>query len=345
MNYVVVMPSIRQPNLDYLEPLGDTPVFIIDDSDGGISKRQPKHVQVFDYGDRERIMGEHVWLIPQKNPSCKNLGLYLAWKEGFDVVVLLDDDCDTRIEPDFLGKVPVGKDVEAQRAESRSGWINTLSLLKEPSMWARGFPYEHRDDAPRFSGTYRVSPHFNEGLWSGTPDINGMDKFVTEGVTKERALLVERVFLLPGQKLPLSIMNVQIHRDLIPAFYQPPDYSMPGGFKIRRHDDVWAMYVLKKLMDLKGHVATVGAPLVYHAKEGDPLKEAISEHVTNLLQPYLTGIVDAAAELLPGGGTYAECARSLGRNIQDLAGRAPGRFRVVVEDYGKRVAAWASLFA
>jgi hypothetical protein len=345
MNPIVIMPSIRQPNLDYLEPLGDTPVLVIDDSDGNIPKDLAPHITVIDYAGRKAYMGKDEWLVPKKNPSCKNLGLFYAWKEGYDYAILLDDDCDLRVTPDYLDRIPIGKPDYHQITEDDSFWFNPMELLGEPTLWSRGFPYEHRAQSmPNFvrSQTERISL-FNEGLWSGTPDINGLDKFVTDlEVTAERQCS-QTVALRPGQMLPLSIMNVQIHRDLIPAFYQPPDYDLPDGYRIRRHDDVWSMMFLKTLMDLKRDTATVGQPIIWHRKEGDPLKEAISEHVTNLIQPHLYDVIKKASKYTSVSASYAYDAMLLGQYMQ-MRNHAPGIFRSIISDYAARIQAWSKLF-
>jgi len=178
MNTCIVMPSIRQPNLDYLEPLGDTPVCVIDDSNGNISKKLASHITVLDYNDRDKMLGRKAWLIPEKNPSCKNLGLYWAWKEGFDTIILLDDDCDCRVSPNYLDEIPVNKPSTKFKVNTPNSWVNTMQCLGEDVMWARGFPYEYRHEPNTYDKEQTVVSKFNEGLWTGTPDINGMDKSI-----------------------------------------------------------------------------------------------------------------------------------------------------------------------
>jgi hypothetical protein len=137
-------------------------------------------------------------------------------------------------------------------------------------------------------------------------------------------------------------MNVQLSAELIPAFYQPPDYTLPGGHIIRRHDDVWSFMVLKTLMDIKGDIATVGEPIIWHRKEGDRLKEALAEHGSNLIQAYLYQTIrEAAANIKPD--TYANMAHAMGTGMI-RANRAPGYFAGVIDDYAIRIRRWAALF-
>jgi hypothetical protein len=348
-NPCVVIPSIRNVDPTYLEPLRDTPVAVVDDTGGALKAQRPWHTILTDDFRRELPRDVRVDLVPTRSPSCKGLGLWWAWREGFDPVILLDDDCDARISPRFLEEIPVGRVVPTLGFRSPSGWLNTLRLLGETRFWPRGFPYEWRHEEPQLDEA--PEPRlvaFNEGLWAGTPDINGMDKLALPDAPatdpRRRLALPHPVRLTRGQHLPLSIMNVQLARDLLPAFYQPPDYDLQGGFRIRRHDDVWSCYALTALMHRRGDVATAGGPLVHHRKEGDALKEALSEHCTNLIQPYVCQAIDVAAErLVPG--TYAEMAIALGGALaQDATNFVPGQWARVVGDYGLRLARWARLF-
>jgi hypothetical protein len=340
------MPSIRELPLAYLEPLGDTPVIVVDDSDGKAPRHERKHITYVDYAFQDRYLPNASKIIPRHNPSCKDFGLLFAYREGYDVVILLDDDCDLRVTPDFLDQVPIHKQVMALPFHSSSGWLNTMLLLTHSDgMWARGYPYEHRHEACTISGgAQSVMPRFNEGLWCGTPDINGIDKLNgLEGVTNpDRRLAHGRVYLGRDQKLPLSIMNVQLDAKLIPAFYQPSDYHMPAGFRVRRHDDVWSMYVLKALMDIRGDVATAGAPMCWHRKEGDMVKEVLSEHYTNLIQPHLTTLIDMVKPYI-SPGSYGDMAWQLGSLMRDWARYVPGQFQDVLVDYGAKIQAWAEI--
>jgi len=344
MEYCVVIPSIRELPLEYLEPiLDDVQVVVVDDTNGTAPRHDHPNILYCSHDFQDKYLPGAAEIIPRRNPSCKAFGLYYAWKEGWDVVVLLDDDCDTSVSPNFLEEIPIGRTIEAHRYMSPSGWYNTMLQLGETDIWPRGYPYEHRNEHCRIlPTTAMVQPMFNEGLWTGTADINGIDKLNGDEATKNRDIFPDYVVVDIGGKIPLSIMNVQLHRDLIPAFYQPPDWEL-AKFKVRRHDDVWSMYALKVLMDKKGHVATVGRPLIWHRKEGDMYREILSEHLTNLVQGYLTQVIDDAVWSIPEG-SYAEMAYALGEGMQRFGRTVPGYFSHIITDYGLRVSAWANLF-
>lgn len=348
--YCVVIPSVRAFPVEYLDPLLDrvAEIIVVDDSNGMAERGpMPKNMKLFTHSDQEAYLPNAGMWIARRNPSCKAFGLYYAAKEKHDIIILLDDDCDTRVTPDFIDKIPIGREVAADTFYTLSGWYNPLGQLGEKRMWARGYPYEYRGEEA-YKGLQKiVAPSFNEGLWTGTADINGIDKLNGDEATADRKLSQEYVALAYGQKLPLSIMNVQMVASLVPAFWQPPDYFTPSGFRVRRHDDVWSMYILKTIMDIRGMVATVGAPLVHHVKEGDMHKEMLSEHLTNLVQPYLVRLVDEAKGEV-GPGTVADQAHRLGRamlNILDGSDSfVPGEFDKILAAYAAGIVNWALLF-
>lgn len=355
MNWLTVIPSIRTINMAYLEPLGKTDILVIDDSDGGIPKTGwPSNVKVIDYADRKKIMNGADWIVPKKNPSCKGVGLYYCHQEGYDGAILLDDDCDLSVTPRYLDLIPVGRP-QRERVTADGSWFNTLSLIS-PSFYSRGYPYELREEPftpiefHSQAGEF-ASPKFNQGMWSGTPDINGIDKIRNDHVLKSEIPVTcfgrtcdRTVTMRPGQLLPCSIMNVQIHRDLIPAFYQPPDYQLSNGWWIRRHDDVWSAMFLKFIMDEMKETMTVGKPIIAHRKAGDERKEAVAEHCTNLLQPYLERAMRSASRSLYNYGNSAEMAVRFAEKLMLESQVAPPIYRRTIDDYASRAVQWAKLF-
>jgi hypothetical protein len=394
--YLVVIPSMRPINLDYFDAVRKLDIFIADDSDGKVDRTNLERAVIdnkfarFIVFDRERtekyVSEKNLWLFPNHNPSVKNIGLYYAWKEGYEAVILLDDDCDTREleEEDFL---TIGKKITTWDTGFGGDWVNTLALITPPpiadrtnqKLFARGFPYEYRTYGfgTRINSLF-ATPYFNQGLWVGSPDINGIDKLELypdqfrdmerqirnpEEVEKElpwwipldTKVMPGQVLLRKEQKLPLSIMNCQISTSLIPAFFQPADFPIYNTYKIRRHDDIWSMYILKVIMDRLKLDATVGNPLVFHRKAGNVIGECLSEHYTNLIQSSLTNLIDEAVEAGFGKG-YRQTfdARSVSSLTRDLMTRvrgfgssnlyARGEYGVVLDNYFKQAQGWTRLF-
>ena len=381
-DYLVVIPSIRPVNPEYLEALKGFDIFIADDSDGKVDRRYItekqyerdgfKMIYLGDQAMRDRLIPrgrEH--LFARHCPSVKSLGLYFAWKGRYKAVIIIDDDVDTRgVSPeDFM---VIGKPMFVWAFHNESGWFNTLSLLGLPvnpnvDIYARGYPYEFRGETTNieFSPFLKTSL-FNEGLWRGTPDINGIDKLeMHREVVHDRypddtgkpwyidpALDYSKtasVLIGQGQHLPLSIMNVQMDVSLIPAFYQPPDYQMYRSYKIRRHDDIWSCYFLKAIMDYLNLPMTAGSPILWHRKAGDPISEVLSEHHTNLIQPYITRTIDRASELLLKDGRIEDIAEiSEALALLAVGGmdsyNYPSQWHFVMQDYFTNCKEWAQLF-
>jgi hypothetical protein len=399
--YLIVMPSVRHIPWDFYKTLTDVSFFVCDDMDdhrpgltGGrwnTLHHDDVEFNVF-LADRDftrsYVGEENLWLFPNKNPSVKNIGLYFAVKEGYKAVILLDDDVDCRERHvnDFL---TIKRPVSTWDWSGSHDWVNTMALITYPNddekMFARGFPYEYRTSGCIIKRNDRLLwlayPYFNEGLWTGHPDINGMDKLEmlrTKGdrvfaqgalfgigeerdlpwyIDQETQVSPGQVLLRRNQNLPLSIMNCQIDAAFIPAFWQPSDYPLYNSFKIRRHDDIWSMYFLRKIMARFGADVTVGNPMVDHKKQADVTGEILSEHYTNLIQPYLTTIVDEAAEQglsryygEDGNAIYASqvalAATELAQSIRIWSDwqYIPGEFVPILQNYFAHVAGWARLF-
>lgn len=386
--YLVVIPSIRPIPWEYFTTLKNLDIFICDDSDGAVERPfeynkwtkfyapYAKKKAGYEFNrvfianrdfTRSYVGAENMVQFPNHNPSVKNIGLYYAWNEGYEAVILLDDDCDTRrcALGDFL---TIGKGTEAWRWNSNHNWMNTVSLInqdRDRKMFARGFPYEYRHLG--YSMTYegRVYPYFNEGLWTGHPDINGMDKLeMMQGlaqysresempwwIDEDTKALPGQVVLDNGQQLPLSIMNCQIHTSLIPAFFQPADHGIYNTFKIRRHDDIWSMYLLKRIMDQHNLDVTVGNPLIRHRKAGNVVNEILSEHYTNLIQRYMMDCIDEAHvsathySHIPPHYSIAETVSDMIDYINTyLVSKVPGIYGEVLFAHFSKARAWANLF-
>ena len=86
--------------------------------------------------------------MPHKSAASRNVGHYIAYKEGFDVIVALDYDCGTRAG--WLD-AHLGRAHQGRRGAGRgqplvdNGWVNSIDMTFETAaVYARGFPYELR---------------------------------------------------------------------------------------------------------------------------------------------------------------------------------------------------------
>src|SRR4030081_3429084 len=96
-NVAVVIPIPNDPDWSIFEELSeDITIIVCDDSDGKLAPAPRRNVRYFDYAAQQAVMGDHWLAIPHKSAACRNFGHYLAYREGFDIIVALDYDCRTR---------------------------------------------------------------------------------------------------------------------------------------------------------------------------------------------------------------------------------------------------------
>ncbi len=269
-----------QPTEKWLKALPDIPVIIVDDSDGKI-KIDRENTEVFDYKRQEEELGEHYQYFADtfhKSSSCKNFGLWYAYKQGYDYVIMIDSDCNC--SQNFV------KD-HLRAIEKRGiGWENNIREFGEMD-FARGFPYSERDK----------EIVLNMGMWKGQMDINGQDKIDDPELAKIHDYMwyqVGRNQVANGM-IPLSGMNLIISRNAIPAYFLIPNFDYED-LKFRRCDDIFGGYIFQKLAKLKGDVISYGQPLIYHDSPVVPEEDAEEEKAMNEYDKEFYRLVDRAIE-------------------------------------------------
>jgi len=346
-DWIVVIGSIWNINPDYLGSIPENiPVLVVDDSNGNITKNR-KNMIVINYKNQEDYLGEYVDLIPRKSPSCKNFGLIYAFKEGYKRVIGLDDDCDTCVSPQFMSEIDIiGEIVELPYCTSENGWFNPCSMLRHGQMYSRGYPYELRGFREKYQFEDRKKKViFNAGLWTGSPDINGIDKLSREIPYENELKEPKSLGIEKGTVFPLSIGNYQILAECIPAFFQAPDFDMPSGFKIRRHDDIWSALILKYLADKREEGVTVGKPIVNHMRKGNPVREILSEFSTILIQRDFCRLVEEATRDIEKS-SYLEMYHKTALNILNIAKKSSfGVYDRVFLILAKKMLRWVELFS
>ncbi len=316
----------------------DIPIMVVDDSDGKIDRTPRKNVRFFDYAAQRAVMGIHYAAIPHKAAAIRNFGHYLAFREGFDVIVALDYDCRPGLgwlheHLSLLGPV---QDVPAVAGK----WINSIEA---PGFYARGFPYEYRNGEAAAvtesvaSGEVKV----NMGVWRNVLDLNGIDKIQREAPS-EPGLLGRNPVALGN--IPVCGMNVAFRAELTPAYYFLPDVWV-DGWQISRHDDIWGGYILKKLMDRRGDLFRYGRPIVEHTKQSNVNRVMVLEHYIHLMAREFYEIVDAAVEALQPDG-YAQMFAQFAEEYQRQTARstAPSHYRQVYRELGEAMGRWSACF-
>jgi hypothetical protein len=336
---VVVIPIPNDPDWTIFEELSEAvPIIVCDDSDGKLSPAPRKNVRFFDYAAQERIMGKHYAAIPHKSAACRNFGHFLAYKEGFDVIIALDYDCRTRagwLEEHLRALGPM-----AQAPAVAGRWINTV---EQPGFYARGFPYEYRNaDSTMTDTAVSGEVKLNMGVWDNVLDLNGIDKIQREP-PKTPGLRGDTNYVALGM-VPLCGMNTAFRAELTPAYFFLPDVWI-GGWQLSRHDDIWGGYILKRLMDKRGDLLAYGRPVVEHTRQSNLHRVITIEHYMHLMAREFYAIVDAAVEAIRPGAyaeMFAAFVDAYRREVDRSA--APLHYRQGYRELGESMQRWAAAF-
>uniref|UniRef100_A0A7C3WXW4 Glycosyltransferase 2-like domain-containing protein n=1 Tax=Dictyoglomus turgidum TaxID=513050 RepID=A0A7C3WXW4_9BACT len=289
---VIVSPVHKQPSLRWIEALpNDVDIIIVDDSNGKV-KIDKDNVELFDYKKQQEEAKDFYPLFElfHRSAACKNFGLWLAYKRGYDVVIVIDSDC-------ILPLNFVEKHLEILNKKAQ-GWVNPLDGIDNGKWFSRGFPYSQREK--------RIV--VNMGLWSWELDINGVDKI---GESLPRYVLVSETRSVVG-KIPFSGMNFAIRREVIPALLFLPNYDYKE-LRFRRHDDIWGGYIMQKLIEKRNEAMTFGPPIIYHETEVDPIEDAINEEAMNFYSDSFYSIVDEIMKKVRFG-SYQEMFKQFADN-------------------------------
>jgi len=317
---IVVIPSNRRIELDYLGPLIDSGArfIVVDDSEGTISIDHPNFA-IYTWSDRRRMLGPLDEHFPRRNGSCRSFGFYRAWHESDpgEIIVALDDDCRV-YNNEFAEEVIRSLSNEARPVATVVGdHLNIIDLYEQaaPSLFPRGFPYSARVGYSAVTLSEEdVSRNvvFSLGLWKGIFDVNAVDK-VTGGEYKfPNAKLRHRsVLVAPGKLVSVCSMNMRFRREVLPAAFQLPMHvPVLGGGVIDRYGDIWGGFILKTLIDLKADALVVGEPMIEHLKEGDYVRNIWQENLCHQVNDeFLRLLAEAGATIRVG--SYSDMMEQL----------------------------------
>ena len=345
----VVIPIPNDPPWDLFDAIPeDIPIIVADDSDGKLAQAPRDNVWVYDYAAQEAYSGVHYAAMPHKSAASRNIGHYIAWREGFDVIIALDYDCRTRTgwldaHLDALGKVV---EAPARQPADADGWVNSIhqTFAEGGTVYARGYPYERRspglDTEIETVATGEVK--INMGVWDGVLDLNGIDKFF--GGEPGDPGVAEGPNLVALGNIPVCGMNTAFAAELTPAYFFLPDVWV-NGWQLSRHDDIWGGYVLKKLMDRRGDLFAYGAPVVEHTKQTRLERVVVLEQWMHLMSMGFYDIVDAAtAEVTPTdyATMFAHFVEEYERRI--MTSPTPAHYREVYAELGRWMTRWSAAF-
>ncbi len=318
----------------------DVPIIVIDDSDGKLAPPPRENVRYFGYDAQREIMGDNYPAIPHKSAATRNFGHFVAFQEGFDVIIALDYDCRTRTgwlddHLSCLGPVSGAPALEGE-------WINSIEA---PGFFSRGYPYEYRNpEASVVTETTATGDvKINMGVWDHVLDLNGIDKLQAEP-PYDPGLRGDRNYIALGN-IPVCGMNNAFAAEITPAYFFLPDMWVNGTWHLSRHDDIWGGYILKKLMDLRGDLFSWGRPIVEHTRQSTIERVMVMEQYMHLMSmPFYTA-VDAAVSRVKKND-YTTMFADFTEEYRKEASRAavPSHYREVFVELGESMDRWVRCF-
>lgn len=238
-------------------------------------KKLLKNGYQFDYWDVNR---QKKWLekfpkldnlIPYNSIQRRNLGYLIAYENGADVIVTIDDDNFAISGNNFLkGHSIVGKTSSFLAVNSSTKWFNPCDLLKlklQRRIYHRGFPYSKRWKNEKYSYRERKGRVVvNAGLWLGNPDVDAITHLEEpiEVIGWNKNFTKKYVALANNTHSPFNTQNMAFFKELLPLAYLPIMGDSIGGMRIDRYDDIWSSYFAQKIINHLGDLITFGQPLV-----------------------------------------------------------------------------------
>lgn len=312
-----------------------------------LSRRKQIPCTYLSVGSQEEILSSapsFARFLPYNCIQRRNVGMLHAYREGFEVVVTIDDDnllCDS----DYLGQhAHVGKVQGVKARHSQSGWTNVCEMLKE----ARGLPFYHRghplsqrfvpDEAFQTLSEVQGRVVVNAGLWLDDPDVDALTRLYAPiravGTNPE---LPSRMACQVGTWAPFNSQNTALLNEVIPAYCLFPHCG--------RYDDIWASYVVRRIADHLGDFVSYGSPLVRQKRnEHDLLKDFEAE---SLGLRYTDAVVLALRSCVLTGQDYKRCFSELSNQIEGAVAEACSEYKLPKEPLVRLVEGfheWTQLF-
>lgn len=244
----IVVPVNKQPTREWMSSLHSVAknhtVMIVKDTEEDLDL--PNDWEIYDKEYQENKLGGRLYsefTIFHGSDSCRNFGHWMAYMEGYDILIGLEQDC--IVPPDFISN-----HLNALMGLGY-GWENPL---KSANVFPRGFPY------------YERMKHIavNMGLTENVLDINGMDRIMN--TTKIPKNIKTPTPEVAHGMIPFSGKNFSCWTYVIPALLFLPAYEQ-GSEKIAGLQDVWGGYVLQKFLQKRQELVSYGNPIVFVDKD------------------------------------------------------------------------------
>ncbi len=195
--------------------------------------------------------------IPKFTGAIRSYGFLLAYREGFDITLTLDDD----VVP--IGD-PIAEYIEGFNQEFGMGDYFDIGHIFGLNEYMRGYPMRYRNNQ---------YPLLQYGGWDNVPDMDAVTQLRHEIYgTTDGYQFDQRILAIPlGLGFTGCIMNLAIRHDALPMMYQ----LMMGVDRVGydRADDIWSGLFAK----LKIPIVINGKALVEHTRASDTVSNLNKE--------------------------------------------------------------------
>ena len=227
--------------------------------------------------DQEKLGYRSSEIIGWNKIMRRNIALLEAVRSGADVIVTIDDDnipADANYFADFrrLFRQPFN----GLMATPKTGWFDIGGMLT-PTVFHRGFPYDQRG-ADR---GYKIGPATGQkigvaaGLWMGDPDIDAMQRITNGPMVLDCSELVRSgLAVSPACMTVFNSQNTAFRRELASLLMVWID--------VGRYDDIWASYVMQRIMREEGYAVHFGRPFVWQERNEQNLWKNLRDEVMGM---------------------------------------------------------------
>lgn len=212
--------------------------------------------------DVQRIMlGKNNPLDSHLDWDCiqrRNLAGLFALRKHADVIIYIDDDNYIDNSNYFSDHISVISEIPKSSIESTNGFYNIMNSAKGKRtgdwLFPRGYPFSLRADSASSSQSFNTRQvGVNAGLWLEEPDIDAISRISGKPIVESYSFS-GNLCLSKGTWTPINSQNTLFLSKLLPAYFL--------SSKVGRYDDIYAGYILQKVMDRLGYATSFGAPFV-----------------------------------------------------------------------------------
>lgn len=127
----------------------------------------------FSWKDIKNYLKSNSWIIPRRSDAVRSFGYLMAYKDGCDYIITLDDDCyplpQKVKDPEYLINQHLQRLKEGTIIKENM-WFNTIKKYRP-----RGIPYSNFETRVKYKNII-----INHGLWVNVPDFDAITSFNLE---------------------------------------------------------------------------------------------------------------------------------------------------------------------